>query len=271
MATSALMNVMVAAARKAGAQPRARFRRGRAAPGLDQGAGQFRHRGRPSGRGHHLQRAVQGAPRLRLPDGGARRDRGADKTHRWIVDPLDGTTNFLHGIPLFAISIALEREGQLVAGVIYNPVMDELYTAEKGKGAFLNDRRLRVAARRSAAGQRAWRPAFPIAAAAGTSASSSNARRPCARVSGIRRTGAACIDLAWTAQRPLRRLLGARSTALGHGGRHRAGARGGRDGVGPAGGAAMFESGDIAVGNPYVHKQLLGLLQQASAGAEAAG
>ena len=66
---------------------------------------------------------------------------------RWIVDPLDGTTNFLHGIPIFSISIALERQGQLVAGVIYNPAMDELYTAERGGGAFLNDRRLRVAGR----------------------------------------------------------------------------------------------------------------------------
>ncbi len=79
---------------------------------------------------------------------------GDDKTHRWIVDPLDGTTNFLHGIPIFCISIGLEREGQMVAGLIYNPVSDELYTAEKGKGAFLNDRnlrdrRLRVAARKS--------------------------------------------------------------------------------------------------------------------------
>ena len=68
---------------------------------------------------------------------------GADKTHRWIVDPLDGTTNFLHGIPLFATSIALQREGVLVAGLIYNPVMDEMFTAERGKGAFLNDKRIR--------------------------------------------------------------------------------------------------------------------------------
>jgi myo-inositol-1(or 4)-monophosphatase len=72
---------------------------------------------------------------------------GDDDQHRWIVDPLDGTTNFLHGIPMFAISIALERQGQIVAGVIYNPAMDELYTAERGGGAFMNDRRLRVAAR----------------------------------------------------------------------------------------------------------------------------
>ena len=60
---------------------------------------------------------------------------GDDDQHRWIVDPLDGTTNFLHGIPIFSISIALERQGQIVAGVIYNPAMDELYTAERGGGA----------------------------------------------------------------------------------------------------------------------------------------
>ena len=76
------------------------------------------------------------------------RHEGTDKTHTWIVDPLDGTTNFLHGIPQFAISIGLERDGAIVAGVIYNPVTDELFTAERGKGAFLNDQRLRVAARK---------------------------------------------------------------------------------------------------------------------------
>src|SRR6201993_4664004 len=82
-------------------------------------------------------------------EGGTRE--GADKTHTWIVDPLDGTTNFLHGIPQFAISIALQREGTVIAGVIYNPANDELYTAERGKGAFLNDQWLRVAGRRKLA------------------------------------------------------------------------------------------------------------------------
>ena len=76
------------------------------------------------------------------------RHEGADKTHTWIVDPLDGTTNFLHGLPYFAISIALERDGAIVAGLVYNPVTDEMFTAERGKGAFLNDQRIRVAARR---------------------------------------------------------------------------------------------------------------------------
>src|ERR1700681_4643115 len=82
-----------------------------------------------------------------LGEEGGKRE-GADKSHVWIVDPLDGTTNFLHGIPQFAISIALEREGVIIAGVIYNPANDELYIAERGKGAFLNDQRLRVAGRR---------------------------------------------------------------------------------------------------------------------------
>src|ERR1700760_489091 len=79
-------------------------------------------------------------------EGGTRE--GTDTSHTWIVDPLDGTTNFLHGIPQFAISIGLSREDTIIAGVIYNPASDELYIAERGKGAFLNDQRLRVAGRR---------------------------------------------------------------------------------------------------------------------------
>ncbi len=72
---------------------------------------------------------------------------GTDKSHTWHVDPLDGTTNFLHGIPHFAISVGLERDGQIVAGVIYDPIKDELFIAERGKGAYLNNRRLRVSGR----------------------------------------------------------------------------------------------------------------------------
>ncbi|MEZ0215087.1 MAG: inositol monophosphatase, partial [Xanthobacteraceae bacterium] len=76
---------------------------------------------------------------------------GSDTAHRWIIDPLDGTTNFLHGIPLFTISVALAKDGVPIAGVVFNPITDELFVAEKGAGAFLNDRRMRVAARRSLA------------------------------------------------------------------------------------------------------------------------
>ena len=72
---------------------------------------------------------------------------GEDPTRRWIVDPLDGTTNYLHGMPHWAISIALEHKGKIVSGVIYDPVKDEMFHAEKGEGAWLNESRLRVSAR----------------------------------------------------------------------------------------------------------------------------
>jgi len=85
-----------------------------------------------------------------MEEGGA--IKGTDGQHRWIIDPLDGTTNFLHSIPLFASAIALERNGEIVASVIYNPIMEETFTAERGGGAWLNERRrLRVAGRRSLA------------------------------------------------------------------------------------------------------------------------
>ncbi len=125
--------------------------------------------------------------------------KGSDGQHRWIVDPLDGTTNFLHGIPLFACAIALERNNEIVASVIYNPAMEELYTAEKGGGAWLNDRkRLRVANRRH------------LADAVVVTGINSRGRaldvlqlkqlaQVVPAVSGIRRTGSASTDLAWLA------------------------------------------------------------------------
>ena len=84
--------------------------------------------------------------RALLEEGGG--TAGKDVSNRWVVDPLDGTLNFLHGVPHFCISIGVERDGEPYAGVIYNPVVDELYWAEKGQGAHLNERRLRVSARR---------------------------------------------------------------------------------------------------------------------------
>lgn len=123
---------------------------------------------------------------------------GSDATHRWIVDPIDGTTNFLHSIPHFAISIALEREGTLVAGVVYNPVTDDLFTAERGAGAFHNDRRIRVASRRD--------PAMSVVATGIPHLGRGNHAQfraeiaaVQARFSGVRRFGAASLDLAWVA------------------------------------------------------------------------
>ena len=125
--------------------------------------------------------------------------KGTDGQHRWIVDPLDGTTNFLHGIPMFAVAIALERNTEIVASVIYNPVMDELFTAEKGGGAWLNDRqRLRVAARKHLAD-------CVIATGikvTGTDDDGLTLRQLSAVApasAGIRRTGSASTDLAWLA------------------------------------------------------------------------
>jgi myo-inositol-1(or 4)-monophosphatase len=123
---------------------------------------------------------------------------GTDKTHRWIIDPLDGTTNFLHGIPIFAISIGLEREGQIVAAVIFNPVTNELYVAERGAGAFLNDRRLRVAKRNELA-DAVIATGIPNRGRKGHGEFNKELPHLMQRVAGIRRCGAASIDLAWVA------------------------------------------------------------------------
>ena len=73
---------------------------------------------------------------------------GEDERRRWIFDPIDGKTNFMHGVPMFAISIALEELGEITTSLVYAPIPDEMFWAEKGQGAYLNDQRLRVAARR---------------------------------------------------------------------------------------------------------------------------
>jgi len=123
---------------------------------------------------------------------------GKDSQHRWIVDPLDGTTNFLHGIPMFAISIALERDGQIVAGVVFNPALDELYTAEKGGGAFLNDRRIRVAARQKLH-ECVLATGIPYLGQGDHARFLFEARQLMGETAGLRRMGAASLDLAYVA------------------------------------------------------------------------
>jgi myo-inositol-1(or 4)-monophosphatase len=123
---------------------------------------------------------------------------GTDKTNRWLVDPLDGTTNFLHAIPHFAISIGLEREGVLVAGVIYNVVRDELFWAEKGAGAYLNDRRLRVAARTDMR-DALFATGTPFLGKPGHEKSLKEIGNVIAKSAGIRRFGSAALDLAYVA------------------------------------------------------------------------
>jgi len=186
---------------------------------------------------------------------------GSDTTHRWIVDPLDGTTNFLHGIPMFSISIALERDGVLVAGVIYCPALDELFVAERGQGAFLNDRyRLRVANRNSldisviCCG-------VPHQGRGDLALFREELSRLQPLVAGIRRTGSAALDLAWLAagrfdifwERGLQPWDTAAGVVLV------------REAGGTIseinGGAEMMETGNVLAGNSSLHPQMVKLLR----------
>ena len=123
---------------------------------------------------------------------------GTDPNHRWHIDPLDGTTNFLHGIPQFAISVGLERDGQIVAGVIYDPIKDELFIAEKGKGAYLNNRRIRVAARTEMA-EAVIGCGLPHMAKGDHGLFMKELMAVMGNVGGMRRLGAAALDLAYVA------------------------------------------------------------------------
>ncbi len=123
---------------------------------------------------------------------------GTDKTHTWIVDPLDGTTNFLHAIPHFAINIALQRDGAVVAAVTYNPVTNELFWAEKGKGCFVNDKRLRVA-QRSRLDDSVLGTGIPWMGHGQHAKFLKELHQISQRVAGVRRFGAAALDLAYVA------------------------------------------------------------------------
>jgi myo-inositol-1(or 4)-monophosphatase len=196
---------------------------------------------------------------------------GTDKTHRWIVDPLDGTTNFLHGIPHFAIAIALERSGAIVAGLIYNPANDEMFVAERGKGAFLNDRRIRVAARQRLADAvvGCGLPHYGRGDLALARSEIAAAQRAFA---GLRRYGAATLDLAWVAAGRLDAFwerdlspwdLAAGSLVV----REAGGFLSDLDG-----GDAILSKGNVVAGNETMHRELLRLLREAAkaAGTEAA-
>jgi len=123
---------------------------------------------------------------------------GTDKTHTWIVDPLDGTTNFLHAMPHFAINIALQREGTIVAGVTYNPATADLFWTERGRGAFMNDRRLRVAVR-TRFEEAVFATGIPFLGHGQHARFLKELHQVSQRVSGVRRFGAAALDLAWVA------------------------------------------------------------------------
>jgi myo-inositol-1(or 4)-monophosphatase len=124
--------------------------------------------------------------------------KGADPTRRWIVDPLDGTTNFLHGLPHWAVSIALEHKGEVVAGVVHDPVKDEIFVAEKGAGAWMNDRRLRVSGRREMI-EAIFATGIPFGGSPVLPRTLGELAALTPRTAGIRRWGAAALDLAYVA------------------------------------------------------------------------
>lgn len=123
---------------------------------------------------------------------------GTDPTRRWIVDPLDGTTNFLHGLPHWAVSIALEHKGKIVAGVVFDPAKDEIFVAEQGQGAWMNDRRARVSKRREM-GEALFATGVPFGARTTLPETMRDLARLMPRSSGVRRWGAAALDLAYVA------------------------------------------------------------------------
>ena len=133
-----------------------------------------------------------------LMEEGGVRDGDSEANERWNIDPIDGTTNFLHGIPHFAISIAAERDGELVAGMIYEPIRDELFWAARNEGAFLNRRRLRVSERRDMA-DALLATGIPFGNRPGKKAFSAMLVAAMDQTAGVRRQGAASLDLAYVA------------------------------------------------------------------------
>ncbi len=198
MVGSANLNIMIKAARRAGRALTKDFREVENLQVSVKGAGDF------------VSRADIGAEKIIKDDlmgarptygwlaeeGGA--EEGQDPTRRWIVDPLDGTTNFLHGLPHWSVSIALEHKGQVVAGVVYDPAKDEMYFAEKGAGAWMNETRLRVSGR-SRMIESIFATGLPFGGRADLPETLQDLARVLPVCAGVRRWGSAALDLAYVA------------------------------------------------------------------------
>ena len=256
MARSALLNVMVQAAVKAGRGLSRDFGEVQNLQVSLKGPGDYvsqADRKAEQTIRHELMRA---RPTYGFLGEESEEEKGTDGAHRWIVDPLDGTTNFLHGLPIFSVSIALERNDEIVAGVVYNPAMDELYTAEKGGGAFMNDRRLRVAARRTLP-DTVISTGVPHLGRGHHGNYLVELRNVMGEVAGIRRLGSVALDLAYVAAGRVDGFweegLNAWDIAAGlllvrEAGGFVSDKNGGRD---------MLETGGIVAGNEHFHKALL--------------
>jgi myo-inositol-1(or 4)-monophosphatase len=131
-------------------------------------------------------------------ESGATAGQAAGSEYTWIIDPLDGTTNFIHGFPQYAVSIGLKHKGVLVQGVVYDPTKNELFTATRGRGAYLNERRMRVS-KRLQLNEALIGTGFPFRDFADLDEYLAMFRALTARVAGIRRAGSAALDIAYVA------------------------------------------------------------------------
>jgi myo-inositol-1(or 4)-monophosphatase len=199
MQGSANLNLMIKAARKAGRSLVKDFREVENLQVSTKGPGDFVSKADREAERLIKEELLGGRPTygwLGEETGGAA---GADPTRRWIVDPLDGTTNFLHGMPHWAVSIALEHKGEIVSAVVYDPAKDEMFWAEKGAGCWLNDnRRLRVSGRRAMA-EAVFATGVPFGAKSTLPAMLQDLGRLMPACAGVRRWGAAALDLAYVA------------------------------------------------------------------------
>lgn len=181
---------------------------------------------------------------------------GSESDYVWIIDPLDGTRNFIHGIPHFCISIALQHRGKIVLGVVYDPVRQELFTAEKGGGARLNDKRIRVSERHELK-KALLGTGFPYRADQSLSLYLSILENILPATAGLRRAGAAALDLAYVAAGRFDGFweLGLKPWDLA------AGILLIREAGGLIsdlqGGESYFQTGDIVAGNPKIFKAML--------------
>ena len=195
---SANLNVMIKAARKAGRSLVKDFREVENLQVSVKGAGDFVTRA-----DREAERIIKEELRGARPTYGwlgeeTGTEAGEDPTRRWIVDPLDGTTNFLHGMPHWAVSIALEHKGEIVAGVVFDPAKDELFWAEKGEGAWMNDSRVRVSGRRQMS-EAVFATGVPFGGSRQLPALLKDLARLAPVTAGVRRWGSAALDLAYVA------------------------------------------------------------------------
>ena len=198
MQGSANLNVMIKAARKAGRSLVKDFREVENLQVSAKGAGDFVSRADIAAEKIIREELTGARPNYGWLAEESPEVEGKDPTRRWIVDPLDGTTNFLHGLPHWAISIALEHKGEIVSGVIFDPAKDELFVAEKGQGAWMNDMRLRVSGR-SRMIEAIFATGIPHASSSLLPTALREYGRLLPATAGIRSWGAAALDLAYVA------------------------------------------------------------------------